>query len=1260
MKGIIRNSGIDIIGKIPWGTHFCQFYKTKEDLIDVLVPYLKSGLENNEFCMWVTSEPLSAEEAKRSLGREIPNLDYYLEKGQIEIISYTEWYVIEGDFDSDRVLNGWVSKLNQALKDGYEGLRLTGNTFWLEKEGWNDFVEYEEAVDNVIGKYQMIALCTYSLDRCTAAEIIDVINNHEFALIKREGKWDIIENSEHKQTKEEAIQSKKNWEQTFNAVPDLIAILDHEHKVVRVNKAMAAKLGLDPDECVGLHCYQAVHGTDEPPYFCPHSQLLKDGCEHTSEVHEDNLGGDFIVSASPLYNSAEELMGSVHVARNINERKKAEEALKEAHDNLEEQVNERTSKLKKQADLIDLTHDAIFVRNLDDEIIFWNKGAEEMYGWKEESALGINPNELLNTEFSKPLSEIKAVVLEKGRWEGELTHEKRDGKQIIVSSRWSLQKDEKNEVTGFLEINNDITETKQAEQALKLASTYNRSLIEASVDPLVTIGPDGKITDVNGSTETITGYSRLHLIGTDFSDYFTEPEKAREGYQQVFKEGMVLDYPLEIQHRDGFITPVLYNASVYRDEDDEVIGVFAAARDVTELRKAEKELKLSYIYNRSLIEASVDPLVTIGPDGKITDVNNSTEIVTGRPREELIGTDFSDYFTEPEKAREGYTRVFQEGMVLDYPLEIMHKNGHITPVLYNASVYKDESGKVIGVFAAARDINELKKAEEELRLSYIYNRSLIEASIDPLVTIGPDGKITDVNKSTEKVTGFNRDELIGTDFSDYFTEPEKAREGYQLVFQEGTVQDYPLEIKHKSGIVTPVLYNASIYRNEDGEVIGVFAAARDITERKLAEAEKQKLLEQEQQLAEELKASNEELQATTEELQVTNEELEKQRDELITLNKALKENERLLKLSNIYNRSLIEASIDPLVTIGPNGKITDVNDSTEDVTGYSRDHLIGTDFSDYFTEPDKARKGYQLVFEKGKVIDYPLEIHHRNGDITPVLYNASVYSDENGKVIGVFAAARDITELKKAEELLKLKINELARSNAELEQFAYVSSHDLQEPLRMIASYLQLLERKYEGKLDKKADKYIHFAVDGATRMQNLIDDLLTFSRVTTQANEFELTDIEVILNRVLTNLSVSIKENSATITHGTLPEIMVDGTQMTQVLQNLINNALKFRSKDNPKIHISASQEDKYWLFSVKDNGIGIDPKYSERIFEVFKRLHKKRDYPGTGIGLSICKKIVERHGGRIWVDSKLGEGSTFYFNIPVSNFDEEEYNET
>jgi PAS domain S-box-containing protein len=537
--------------------------------------------------------------------------------------------------------------------------------------------------------------------------------------------------------------------------------------------------------------------------------------------------------------------------------------------------------------------------------------------------------------------------------------------------------------------------------------------------------------------------------------------------------------------------------------------------------------------------------------------------------------------------------------------------------------------------------NQHKKIQEALRLSSIYNRSLIEANIDPLVTIGPNGKITDVNNSTETVTGYSRDELIFTDFSDYFTEPEKAREGYQQVFQEGFVRDYELEIKHKNGQITPVVYNASVYRDEDGEVIGVFAAARDITERKKAEAEKQKLLENIQQFAENLESSNEELQSTTEELQATNEELQTTTEELQTVNEEL-------RLSGNYNRSLIEASVDPFVTIGPNGKITDVNNSTETVTGYSRDELIGTDFSDYFTKPEEAREGYKQVFLEGFVRNYELEIKHKDGHLTPVVYNASVYRDENGEVIGIFAAARDITERKKAEEILKLNINELARSNEELEQFAYVSSHDLQEPLRMIGSYLQLLERRYEGQLDDKADKYIHFAVDGAARMQNLINDLLAFSRVTSRAKELEITDVESIYNQVLINLEVSIKENNTVITHDPLPKVMADDTQLTQVFQNLISNAIKFRGEDNPKIHIAVVRKSNHWLFSVQDNGIGIDPKHKDRIFEVFKRLHKRRNYPGTGIGLSICKKIIERHGGNIWVESELGNGSVFYFTLP------------
>ncbi|MEP7125383.1 MAG: PAS domain-containing protein, partial [Byssovorax sp.] len=270
-------------------------------------------------------------------------------------------------------------------------------------------------------------------------------------------------------------------------------------------------------------------------------------------------------------------------------------------------------------------------------------------------------------------------------------------------------------------------------------------------------------------------------------------------------------------------TDVLYNASVYKDARGNVLGVFAAARDVTAQKQASQ-------YARSLIEASLDPLVTISPDGKITDVNEASAQVTGVPREKLIGTDFSDYFTEPERAREGYKQVFEKGAVSDYPLTIRHKNGKLTDVLYNASVYKDARGNVLGVFAAARDVTAQKQASQ-------YARSLIEASLDPLVTISAEGKITDVNEATIKITGIIRERLIGADFSDYFTEPEKAREGYLQVFSKGFVTDYPLTIRHRDERLTNVLYNASVYKDVDGNVLGVFAAARDVTAQKTAEAQ---------------------------------------------------------------------------------------------------------------------------------------------------------------------------------------------------------------------------------------------------------------------------------------------------------------------------------------------------------------------------------------------------------------------------------------
>ena len=220
MEEKIRKTGIDILGDAPWGTHFCQFYQTKEDLVETLVPYFRAGLENNEFCTWITSEPLGVDDAKRSLKREVKNLDYYFEKGQIEILDYSQWYTKSGKFESDKVLHGWVEKEEQAIKKGFDGLRFTGNTFWLEKKDWRNFSEYEETINNRIGQHKTIAICTYSLDKCGTSDIIDVINNHKFALIMKEGKWIIIENIERKRA-EKALKTHEQYRE-FTAHLELV------------------------------------------------------------------------------------------------------------------------------------------------------------------------------------------------------------------------------------------------------------------------------------------------------------------------------------------------------------------------------------------------------------------------------------------------------------------------------------------------------------------------------------------------------------------------------------------------------------------------------------------------------------------------------------------------------------------------------------------------------------------------------------------------------------------------------------------------------------------------------------------------------------------------------------------------------------------------------------------------------------------------------------------------------------------------------
>jgi PAS domain S-box-containing protein len=372
-----------------------------------------------------------------------------------------------------------------------------------------------------------------------------------------------------------------------------------------------------------------------------------------------------------------------------------------------------------------------------------------------------------------------------------------------------------------LKVRNDELELFTASQ--KLLSNYSLSLIEASLDPLITINIDGKITDMNEATVKITGIKREELIGSDFFNYFTHPNMAREVYEEVFAKGFVIDSPLTICDKAGKLTDVLFNGSVYKNDVGKVLGVVIVARDVTKQKQAA-------LYTRSLLEASLDPLVTINAEGQITDVNHALIAVTGIQRENLIGTDFSIYFTEPERARQAYIQVFEQSFVSDYALTIKHLNGKLTDVLYNASVYKDDKGEVLGVFAAARDVTAQKLLSN-------YSLSLIEASRDPLVTISIQGKITDMNEATIKITGMERELLTGSDFFDYFTEPQMAREVYQEVFAKGSVADSPLTLRHKSGKLTDVLFNGSVYKDDQGNVLGVVVVARDITDQKIIETE---------------------------------------------------------------------------------------------------------------------------------------------------------------------------------------------------------------------------------------------------------------------------------------------------------------------------------------------------------------------------------------------------------------------------------------
>ena len=496
-------------------------------------------------------------------------------------------------------------------------------------------------------------------------------------------------------------------------------------------------------------------------------------------------------------------------------------------------------------------------------------------------------------------------------------------------------------------------------------------------------------------------------------------------------------------------------------------------------------------------------------------------------------------------------------------------------------------------------MNKLKK----LPLQYIESRFQL-ISLDPLVMFDHKGIILDVNEATVKATGRSRKELTGTQFADYFTDPARAHKGAMLVFEKGEVRDYELVMKGSKGAETIVSYNASLYKDQKGIVVGAFAAARDITERRHAEDEIQNLQH--------------------------------------------------------YNRGLIEASLDPLVTFDYKGIILDVNEATVKATGRSRKELTGTQFADYFTDPARAHKGAMLVFEKGEVRDYELVMKGSKGAETIVSYNASLYKDQKGIVVGAFAAARDITELKRSQaELLRErdKVKESMRKLVEMqerlvrsERFAAIGeaasylSHEIKNPLMVIGGLAAQVERAIST--HHAECRKLVIIRDEIKRLESMLMDVRDFTRPSKPQKE--LLDMNSAIEKTLALMENDLTArgiNYEKLLDRRLPLLFFDPEQIKQVLINLTKNAVE-AMPDGGRLVISSGLENEHVIVSITDSGIGMSPEATRKIFDPFFTTKKR----GTGLGLAVSCKIMEDHEGELSVQSKEGKGTTVTVLLPTN----------
>jgi PAS domain S-box-containing protein len=780
-----------------------------------------------------------------------------------------------------------------------------------------------------------------------------------------------------------------------------------------------------------------------------------------------------------------------------------------------------------------------------------------------------------------------------------------------------------------------MNEEDKTEEALREAEARYRGIFENAVEGIFQTTPDGYFLAINPALARMLGYGsseELMAEVTDARQFFIDPSRRQEFIRLIQTNGIVTGFENQVRRKDGSTIWVSENVHALRDPKGRLIGYEGMAIDITKRKRVERELLAEKEKLDSILKGIGAGLSLLDSEARLVWANDILQRWFG-PIDELKGKLCHELYdlADPQKECSAFCTL-RSGQIERGESFAEIIGGERRYFQLTTAPVKDDKGNIIQMVELTQDITERKQADEALLESEKRYRSLFEDS--PISLWEED--FSDIKKYIDNLRASGV-----KDFRTYFN-------------------NHPEDVTNCAGMVKVINVNKAtleLYKAKSNEELlvnlkKVFSDGSDeaFREELIAIAEVKPKFE--------IEAINQTLMGEKKHIILRwsmAPDYEASWSKVIVSVTDLTESKRAeeaLRESEIKFRSITQSATDAIISADSDDNIISWNKGAQTIFGYTEEEALGKSLTIIIPERyrDAHKKGLERVNSSGekRIIGKTIELIgiRKDGSEFPLDLSLSAWKTERKRLYS--GIIRDVTGRKQAEEKLKQTLKELERSNKDLEQFAYAASHDLQEPLRTVSNFSQLLAKRYKGELDAKADQFIGFIVDGATRMQQMIDDLLAYSRVSTRAKPFQLTNCETVFDQALTNLKMAIEESEALVTHDPLPTVIADASQMVQLFQNLISNAIKFR-KEKPRITVSAVQIENEWLFSVQDNGIGIAPEFMEHIFKMFQREHASAKYPGTGVGLAICKKIVERHGGRIWVETQAGKGSTFYFTIPA-----------